>query len=142
MSEEENEEEEEETSNNEIKVVLVGESGVGKTSIINRLIHKEFNDNSKITIGANYTTKKINLPQYNKKITLEIWDTAGQENYRSFTKLFYKNAKIAILVYDITNKNSYNEIKKYWIKTIKEDCEKDLSKIIIFIFYSFGFDWK
>lgn len=135
---------EEEEDEEEIKVVLVGESGVGKTSIINRLINNEFNDNRKVTIGANYTLKKINLPQYNKNITLEIWDTAGQENYRSFTKLFYKNAKIAVLVYDITNSVSYNEIKNYWIKQIKEDCEKDLSKIfIIFLFfYSFGTDWK
>jgi small GTP-binding protein len=135
-----NEEEEEETKKI-IKVVLVGESGVGKTSIINRLINNEFNFDRHMTIGGNYALKKITLPQYDTKMHLEIWDTAGQENYRSFTKIFYKNAKIAILVYDITNLNSFKEIKNYWVKQIKEDCEENLSKIF-FIFYSSWNYWK
>ena len=136
------EEEEEGTSKISVKVVLVGESGVGKTSIINRLINNEFSLERAITIGGNYTSKKINLPKYNKKIDLEIWDTAGQENYRSFTKIFYKNAKIAIFVYDITNANSFKEIKNYWSKQIKEDCDKNISKILYIIFYSSWVDWK
>ena len=134
--------EEEEETKKIIKVVLVGESGVGKTSIIKRLINNEFNFDRHMTIGGNYALKKITLPQYDTKMHLEIWDTAGQENYRSFTKIFYKNAKIAIFVYDITNANSFKEVKNYWAKQIKEDCDKNISKILYIIFYSSWFDWK
>ena len=102
-----------------IKLILIGEQFVGKTCIINRYIDKKYVENPGSTIGSNYTTKKIKIEDINNEILLDIWDTAGQEVYRSFVKLFYNEAKIAILVYDITDKKSFDEIKNYWYNEIK-----------------------
>ena len=66
----------------------------------------------------------------NQSIKFEIWDTAGQERYRALAKVFYKNAAVCVLVYDITRKTSFNELKNYWIKEIKENAQKDVSKKI------------
>ena len=70
-----------------------------------------------------------------KSIKFEIWDTAGQEKYRSLTKIFYKDAGAAILVYDITRKESYEEIQKYWLNQIKDFAPKNISKSIYFNYF-------
>jgi len=108
------------------KVVLIGKSGVGKTSIISRYITDTFKDSLMTTPGANFTTKKVDFPQYKKSIKFEIWDTAGQERYRSLAKVFYNNAAACLLVFDITNKDSFDDIKNYWIPEIKENGQKDI----------------
>ena len=77
------------------------------------------------TPGANFITKKVNFPKANKTIKFEIWDTAGQERYRSLAKVFYNNASACILVYDITNKDTFNDIVNYWIPELKENAPKD-----------------
>ena len=111
------------------KVVLLGESGVGKTCIIARFINNTFEENLISTTGASYAGKTMTFDEYDgKSIKFEIWDTAGQEKYRSLTKIFYKDAGAAILVYDITRKESYEEIKKYWINQIKDFAPKNISK--------------
>ena len=111
------------------KVVLLGESGVGKTCIIARFINNTFEENLISTTGASYAGKTMTFDEYGgKSIKFEIWDTAGQEKYRSLTKIFYKDAGAAILVYDITRKESYEEIKKYWINQIKDFAPKNISK--------------
>ena len=111
------------------KVVLLGESGVGKTCIIARFINNTFEENLISTTGASYAGKTMTFDDYGgKSIKFEIWDTAGQEKYRSLTKIFYKDAGAAILVYDITRKDSYEEIKKYWINQIKDFAPKNISK--------------
>ena len=74
------------------KVVLIGESGVGKTSIISRYITNTFSSVLTATPGASFTTKTIYLKEYKRSIKFEIWDTAGQEKYRALAKVFYKNA--------------------------------------------------
>ena len=113
------------------KVVLLGESGVGKTCIISRFINNTFEDNIMSTTGASYAGKTMTFEEFNNKsIKFEIWDTAGQEKYRALTKIFYKDAGVAILVYDITRKESYQEIKNYWYNQIKEFAPKDISKLI------------
>ena len=112
------------------KVVLIGESGVGKTSIISRYMTDSFSSTLGSTPGANFTTKTIFLKNENQSIKFEIWDTAGQERYRALAKVFYKNAAVCVLVYDITRKTSFNELKNYWYKEIKENAQKDVSKII------------
>ena len=109
------------------KVILVGESGVGKLSIISRFLKDNFSKTS--TTGANFTTKTIFFQEENKSIRYEIWDTAGQEKYRSLTKIFYKNASVCILVYDITKRQSFEELKLYWIEEIKAQAPKDISKL-------------
>ena len=108
------------------KVVLIGKSGVGKTSIISRYITDTFKDSLMTTPGANFITKKVDFPQYKKSIKFEIWDTAGQERYRSLAKVFYNNAAACLLVFDITNKDSFDDIKNYWLPEIKENGQKDI----------------
>ena len=105
-----------------IKVVLLGNSGVGKTCITNRYINDEFNKDSESTNGASYQQKMVTIG--NKTVQLDLWDTAGQEKYRSFGKLFYKNAYIIIFVYDITVKETFNAIKEVWYDEVKKNGEK------------------
>lgn len=80
------------------------------------------------TAGASFVSKTMYFDNYDKTMKFEIWDTAGQEKYRSLSKIFYKDATVAILVYDITRKQSFEEIKKYWISQLKEQAPKKLSK--------------
>ena len=107
------------------KVILLGESGVGKTSIIARFYSGKFNPDKITSLSSQYTRKTIELPN-NKSITFDIWDTCGQERYRSLTKIFYKDAKVVILVYDITNKDSFIQLKKYWYEQVKQLGDKDI----------------
>ena len=114
------------------KVVLIGESGVGKTSIISRYITNTFSSVLTATPGASFTTKTIYLKEYKRSIKFEIWDTAGQEKYRALAKVFYKNAAVCILVYDITRRKSFDELKEYWINEIKSNGSPNLSKLFSF----------
>ena len=107
-----------------LKVVLLGESGVGKTSIISQLMEQEFNDEQTATTGATFSTKTMVFD--NKGICFEIWDTAGQEKYRALTKMFYKDAGAAILVYDITRQTSFEELKNYWANQVRENAPKKI----------------
>ena len=80
------------------------------------------------TPGANFVTKNVIMEDDNQSIKFEIWDTAGQERYRALAKVFYKNAAVCVLVYDITRKTSFNELKNYWYKEIKENAQSNVSK--------------
>lgn len=107
-----------------VKVVLIGESGTGKTSIITRLKSNDFNQKVESTMCSSMFRKSVDIPNYGP-LMLELWDTAGQEKYRSINKLFYKDAQIVIFVYDITIKKSFDEIKSYWYEQVKENCNLD-----------------
>ena len=117
---------------NEIKckVVLLGKSGVGKTSIISRYISNTFKESLMTTPGANFITKKVEFPGCKKTIKFEIWDTAGQERYRSLAKVFYNNASACILVYDITKKDSFEDIRDYWIPELKNNAPKNIILVL------------
>ena len=108
------------------KVVLIGESGVGKTSIINRYISNTFSNVLTATPGASFTSKTLFLKEYNQSIKFEIWDTAGQEKYRALAKVFYKTAAVCILVYDITRKTSFEELKNYWVNEVKANASPNM----------------
>ena len=97
-----------------IKVVLLGESGVGKTSIINQFISKKFNPKMSTSVSAQFTSKIMEFPEQKRTLRFDIWDTVGQEKHRSLTKIFYKDAKIIIFVYDITTEYSFNALQTYW----------------------------
>ena len=109
------------------KVVLLGESGVGKTCIISRYVNNTYDERSETTNGASYASRVVEFERYGKSLRLDIWDTAGQEKYRSLTKFFYKDAAIAVLVYDITRRNSFDEVRKYWYEQLKTCGEKNLT---------------
>ena len=113
------------------KVVLLGESAVGKTCLVERYTKSEFHDNFAPTLGGTFIEKEISYKKYNKTIKFQIWDTAGQEKYRSINKLFYSDANIAILVYDITRKETFNEIKNYWYEQVKENAPKNIQMVIV-----------
>ena len=107
----------------EIKIILLGESGVGKTNLINILMGHPFNDNEITSTSNSYSEKKVTIN--NKLYKLNLWDTIGQEKFRQLTKIFYKDSKIVIFVFDITNKQSFDELQNYWVKDVKEQIGDD-----------------
>ena len=108
------------------KVVLVGDAGVGKTCIIQRYVKDQYKEENDSTISSSYNYKKIDYKKYNKSISFDIWDTAGQELYRAMAKNFYLNAAIGILVYDIRRKQSFDSIKEYWYEQLKVAGEENM----------------
>ena len=110
----------------EIKVVLLGETAVGKTSIISRFVDGKFVSNFVPTMSGAYSSKIQEFKEDNKKLKFEIWDTAGQERYRSINKIFYKDASVAILVYDITRKDTFQDIKNYWYKEVRDNSNENV----------------
>ena len=96
----------------EIKVILLGDTGVGKTNLISTSIGNSFMDEKNPTISASYILKKFEIK--GKKYALNLWDTAGQEKYLRVTKLFFKGSGIVILVYDITNSKSFESMKQWY----------------------------
>ena len=114
---------------NTIKVALLGDSGVGKSSIVLRYTSNEFNDNYLTTNVAAYTCKIIE--KYEEKYQLDIWDTAGQEKFRAIGKNFYKDAYIVFLVYDITLVKSFEDLKEIWYNELMNNGEKDPIIVIV-----------
>ena len=115
----------------EIKVILVGEAGVGKTCIIHRYINGKFNEDTLSTISVSSEKKTITLNDMNNtKVEFDIWDTCGQEKYRNLVSLFFNDAKAAILVYDSTSKQSFNQMKDFWFQKVKEYAPEDIGKYI------------
>ena len=113
-----------------LKIVLIGESGVGKTSIISQFIDQIFQNDQQSTMGGTFSTRTVKCGN-GKILKLEIWDTAGQERYRSVTKMFYKDANAALLVYDITNKFSFEELQNYWMGQVKESSPKNIILAVV-----------
>ena len=115
-----------ENDNITCKVVLVGDTGVGKTCIIQRYVNNDYSDTNESTVASTYTYKVVQYPEYKKSISFDIWDTAGQELYRAVAKNFYLNASIGIFVYDIRRKQSFESIKNYWYDQLKESGEENM----------------
>ena len=109
-----------------LKYVIIGDSGVGKSNILLRYINNTFSDEFKATVGVEFGAK--NLQVNGRVYRIQIWDTAGQENFRSIARAYYKNSVCACIVYDITNRNSFNSIQS-WI----DDCTKQTPKTILYI---------
>ena len=112
----------ENSSEKPIKVILLGETGTGKTSLINVSIGINFKEKLDLTFSNSYVIKKININ--NQIYNLEIWDTIGQEPYKHLTKLFFKGSKIVILVYDKSKKESFNKID-FWFNEVKTVLNTD-----------------
>ena len=101
------------------KILFLGESNVGKNCIVNRFVHNIFDYNKYTISGAYKINKNMFIKDINKLINFEIWITPGQKKYRIMHRVLYNNTNAFILVYDITNYSSFDEIKKYWMKEIK-----------------------
>ena len=108
------------------KYIIIGDSAVGKSNILLRYIHDKFNEEFQSTIGVEFGAKNIKIED--KIYRIQIWDTAGQETFRSITRAYYKNSVCACVVYDITNKNSFQNVKS-WI----EDCKKQSPKSVFLV---------
>ncbi|KAK6731544.1 hypothetical protein RB195_007789 [Necator americanus] len=110
------------------KLLLIGDSGVGKTCVLFRFSDDSFNNSFISTIGIDFKIRTIDLD--GKKIKLQIWDTAGQERFRTITTAYYRGAMGIMLVYDITNEKSFDNIKN-WIRNIEEHASQDVERMII-----------
>ena len=119
---------EEEAYDERIRVMLIGNSNVGKTSIAKRYCKNQFNHNYISTVGIDFVTKYIKVGE--KMINLQIWDTAGQERYKVIAKNYYNKSDGFIIVYDITNKSSFDSIVN-WVEDIKELASNDNKNIIL-----------
>ena len=106
-----------------IKAILLGESGVGKTSLIKVITGHQFSHSYEPTLTNYYVEKNFSI---NDKIyKIKIWDTIGQEKFRTLTKLFYKDSRIVIFVYDKSSKNTFTELIKYWINEVRETLDNN-----------------
>ena len=111
-----------------VSILTVGETQVGKTSLILRFIDRVFYYDTKTTIGVDFKVKRINL--LNKNVLVKIWDSAGQERFKTVTRQHYKNAEGVMLIYDVTSQKSFSMIEE-WFKSIIENKRKDAQVILI-----------
>ena len=111
-----------------LKLLIVGGSGVGKTNFVNRFWNNEFNQMYMSTTGVDSKSKVIELK--NKKVRIQIWDTAGQEKYKAITKNLFLKVMGALILYDITDESSFEKLKT-WVSTIKEECGRHMQMIIV-----------
>lgn len=111
-----------------IKALLIGDSTVGKTSIIGKYLDKNFSDKTKNTVGIDFKNIKLKIDEEN--IYLQLWDTAGQEKYRSMTTSYYRGVNIIIIVFDVTNKISFEHVKD-WIDNINNFAKMNVIKILV-----------
>ncbi len=114
------------TFNYLLKYIIIGDSAVGKSNILLRYIHDRFNEEFHSTIGVEFGAKNIQIDD--QIFRIQIWDTAGQEAFRSITRAYYKNSVCACVVYDITNRSTFDNIKS-WV----EDCKKLSPKTVLMI---------
>lgn len=110
------------------KVVLIGDSGVGKSNLLSRFTRNEFNLDSKSTIGVEFATRSIQVD--NKTIKAQIWDTAGQERYRAITSAYYRGAVGALLVYDISKHQTYENVTR-WLKELRDHADTNIVIMLV-----------
>jgi Ras-related protein Rab-11A len=110
------------------RIVMVGDSGVGKTNLLSRYTVNDFNFETKTTIGAQFSNKVIPIDSH--QVQLQIWDTAGQERYHSITSAYFRGASGALLVYDVCSTESFQSTEK-WIKSLKELAEPDVVIVLV-----------
>ncbi|KAJ5077872.1 ras-related protein rab-5c [Anaeramoeba ignava] len=112
----------------EFKLVLLGASAAGKSSIVLRFCKGEFFENQEATIGAAFLTQSVPFDDY--VVKLQIWDTAGQERYHSLAPMYYRGSAAAIVVFDVTDRNSFETSKK-WVKELITEVSKDILVIVV-----------
>ena len=110
------------------KYIIIGNINVGKSNLLLRYVHSQFKEEYQATIGVEYAAKNINIR--NKIYKIQIWDTAGQETFKSITRNYYKNSVCALIVYDITCRQSFDDVKT-WIEDCKKQCSNNIYLILI-----------
>jgi small GTP-binding protein len=112
-----------------VKLVLLGDSGVGKSCIVLRFVRGQFDPTSKVTVGASFLSQTIAL-QDSTTVKFEIWDTAGQERYAALAPLYYRGAAVAVIVYDITSPESFTKAQ-YWVKELQKHGSPDIVMALV-----------
>lgn len=110
------------------KVVLIGDSGAGKSSLLSRFTRNEFNFSTKSTIGVEFATRSIRVEE--KTVKAQLWDTAGQERYRAVTSAYYRGAVGALLVYDVTRRQTFENLDR-WIKELREHADANVVVMVV-----------
>ena len=113
-----------------VKLVLLGDSGVGKSCIVLRFVRGQFDANSKVTVGAAFLSQTVSLPDASTTVKFEIWDTAGQERYASLAPLYYRGASAAAVVYDITSPESFQRAK-FWVKELQKHASPGIVMALV-----------
>ncbi|CCE79299.1 Piso0_001353 [Millerozyma farinosa CBS 7064] len=111
-----------------VKLVLLGEAAVGKSSLVLRFVSNDFQENKEPTIGAAFLTQKCTIGE--RTIKYEIWDTAGQERFSSLAPMYYRNAQAALVVYDITKAASFIKARR-WVKELQDQASKDITIALV-----------
>jgi len=109
-----------------LKVIILGDSGVGKTSLMNQYVNNKFSSQYKATIGADFLTKEVMVDD--KLVTMQIWDTAGQERFQSLGVAFYRGADACVLVYDVSNKKSFDSLAGWKDEFLQQCAPQDPDK--------------
>ncbi|KAG9144425.1 hypothetical protein Leryth_023017 [Lithospermum erythrorhizon] len=115
--------------NLKVKLVLLGDSGVGKSCIVLRFVRGQFDPTSKVTVGASFLSQTIAL-QDSTTIKFEIWDTAGQERYAALAPLYYRGAAVAVIAYDITSPDTFSKAQ-YWVKELQKHGNPDIVMALV-----------
>ncbi|XP_052118190.1 ras-related protein Rab7 isoform X6 [Arachis duranensis] len=119
-----------------LKVIVLGDSGVGKTSLMNQYVHKKFSQQYKATIGADFVTKELQIDD--RLVTLQIWDTAGQERFQSLGVAFYRGADCCVLVYDVNVMKSFDSLENWHEEFLKQCLE---TRLILMVSEKKAKDW-
>ena len=107
------------------KVVLLGEAGVGKTCLIKQFTENKFDNTELSSLSAQYVSKTIDYLDTKKAIKFDIWDTVGQERFRSIAKIFYKDARVILFVYDITSKKTFDALINFWYEELRNNLTEN-----------------
>lgn len=110
------------------KIVVIGDSAVGKSNLLSRFARNEFDSNSKATIGVEFQTQVVDID--GKEIKAQIWDTAGQERFRAVTSAYYRGAVGALIVYDITRRTSFDSVKR-WLDELGTHCDTAIARMLV-----------
>ena len=110
------------------KYIIIGDGGVGKSNLLLRYSHGQFNPEYQVTIGVEFGIKDVDIG--NNTFRIQIWDTAGQENFKSITRSYFKNSICAIICYDITRRDSFDNVSS-WIEDCKAQCYKSVHMVLV-----------
>ena len=110
------------------KIIIIGDTGVGKSCVLKRLVENEFKEEHDVTVGVEFGSYLVKIED--KVIKLQIWDTAGQESFRSITKIFYRGAHAAVVSYSVTKRDTFEHVES-WVNEIRASCNTEVIPILI-----------